>query len=240
MIISVNSEWRIKSDVRSWQVEQFCGKKKKRWRPVAWVNTLEQAKRRLLREGVDPDDLSSVEEKLRCKDPFNPDAGFCWQFDEVFPAGSPEAQSLAKMTISTRRDEDGLEPSPVGNIEIREKMARDDENRPELSSTNRLLIPVGDKWRIREDTLEWHVEKYKAGNDPKRSNWKPEAFCINLLDALNTLLQRRIRQIDGDDPKKIVEERETIRNEILSAWRKIEATGSPVGVEPEKVAALNG
>ena len=36
-------------------------------------------------------DLASVEEKLACRDPFNLDGGFCWRFDELFPAGSPEA-----------------------------------------------------------------------------------------------------------------------------------------------------
>ena len=101
-------------------------------------------------------------------------------------------------------------------------------------------MPIGEKWRVREDTLDWHLEKYKAASDPKRSNWKPEAYCKHLLDAMNTLLQRRVWLIQGDDPKTIVEERELIRSEILCAWRKIEESVSPISAEPERVAVLNG
>ena len=203
MIINVNENWRIKSDVRSWQVEEFCGEKRKVWRPLAWVDTLDQAKRRLIGHEVEPDDLSAVEETLDCKDPFDPDGerGFCWQFDEVFPAGSPDARSLAKMTIPIRRVRDGLEPEPVGNPGSEEKTRLEDEDRLEWGAGGRFLMPVSDQWRIREDTLDWYVEKYHRF--PKGSCWKPEAYCINLLDAMKTLLQRRVWLIESDDPARI-------------------------------------
>ncbi|HOE12409.1 MAG TPA: hypothetical protein PLQ35_16170 [bacterium] len=220
MIIHIDECWRIRSDVRSWQIEELQGKSRRIWRAVAWVNTLERARRYLLRRGVCPSAFAAVEETLECRDPFDPDGkrGFCWQFDEVFPAESPEARSLAKMTV---RVWGGVAPE-VDSLAVesskRRKTPLPEDTRLERASSGGLVIRVGSQWRIREAPYEWYVEKFHR----KKTPWEPEAYCANLLDAMNTLLQRRIWLIEGDDPRAIITERETIRQEILSAWQTVQ------------------
>jgi len=219
MIIHVDESWRIKSDVRSWQIEELQGKSRKVWRPVAWVITLERARRYLLRYGVCPSAFAAVEETWECRDPFDPDGkrGFCWQFDEVFPAGSSEARSLAKMTVRVWGSAAPEVDSQAVESFRYEKTPLPEDTRLETASAHGYVIQVGTQWRIRQAPYEWYVEKFHR----KKTPWEPKAYCANLLDAMNTLLQRRIWLIEGDDPRVIITERETIRQEILSAWRAV-------------------
>jgi len=89
---------------------------------------------------------------------------------------------------------------------------------PENGSPNDLVIQVNDSWRIRPAQGDWNIERLYS----KKTAWTFEAHCRTLLDAVNTLLRRRMRQVEENDPTKIIAERESIRNEIMSAYRAFE------------------
>jgi hypothetical protein len=160
---------------------------------------------------------------------------FCWRFDEIFQPGSPEAASLARVTIPPKEDENAAKRaqkhSRSTSTPPREKeRVFDGQMRLERYSKGRVLIQVSREWRIREAKRSWEVERFTERRSGKtgdtRKHWKFEASCINLLDAFNTVLRRRVWLIEGDSPGKIVAERNAIRDEIMSAWRMGDAVAA--------------
>ncbi|MFH1738096.1 MAG: hypothetical protein ABIH23_03750 [bacterium] len=228
MIINVNEKWRIRSDIRAWVVESASGKNETWWKVQAWLGSLAAAKDYLLWQSVAETDIHAIEERFECGDSLvgdRPDM-FCWQFDKLLPEGSAEGRSLASMTVGHEKGEETI-------LEAAERFKRSggvivhSESRkrtvPPLrrlcsDSGERLLIHACGRWRIREGLRSWEIEKYTGRG---KSRWKFEACCISLLDAMNTLLQRRVWLIESDEPTEIIKERETIRDEILLAWRRI-------------------
>jgi hypothetical protein len=230
MIINVNQKWQLSSDIRSWAIRRRQ-EKTENWRSVAWARNLDEARHYLLRQGVAQSLLDTLEEMLGCRDSSEErrPRPFCWRFDEVFARGSPEADFLARVTIPPREGQDaaktGRKRSRGTSTPPREKeRVFDGQMRLEWASKGRVLIQASPAWRIREAKRSWEVERLaepKSGKTGDTGNhWKFEASCINLLDAFNTLLQRRVWLIEGDDPTEIIEQREAIRNEIISAWRR--------------------
>jgi len=230
MFINVDEKWRILSDIQSWKVRRRRGKGGG-WRSIAWARNLDDAKRYLLQRGIPQARFDALEEIPWCKD--SPKGcetePFCWQFDQVFLAGSPEAESLAKITVPSREGaktaQKALKRSGGISTPPRQKQCvSDGQMRLERRSTKRLSIAISDRWRIREDRRAWVVEsrmEIKSETGREQVVWKFEASCIHLLDAMNTLLQRRIWMIEGSNPKEIVQQRDAIRSQIISAWQRV-------------------
>jgi len=230
MIINVNENWQISSDVQSWKVRQRR-EKDRGWRSVAWVRNLDEARIYLLRRGVSQARFDALEEILWCKD--SPKGcetePFCWQFDQVFLAGSPEAESLARMTVPSREGAKAAQKAlkRSGGISTppgQKQCVFDGQMRLERDSRERSSIQTLDRWRIREGKRSWEVERLVEREKKTGETevfWKFEASCIHLLDAMNMLLQRRIWMIQSSSPKEIIQQRDTIRSQIISAWQRV-------------------
>ena len=231
MLIRINKQWRIRSDIRAWVVESASGRNKTWWKGQAWLGSLAAAKDYLLRQGVAETDIHAIEERFECQDSFTRNLleAFCWRFDRMFLENSAEGRSLADMTISHREGEDSVLEAAERFKQFGGVIVHSDSRKrsvPRLrrlrsDSGERLVMQVCDRWRIRKGSRSWEIEKCTGSG---KSRWKFEACCINLLDAMNTLLQRRIWLIISDDPTEIIQEREMIRDEILSAWRRFNRT----------------
>ncbi len=221
MLIAINDQWRIRSESRAWAVQKRR-EKCDRWDSEVWYNTLDQVGHYLQRNGVPLGDLERVEGQLQCQNPLDEDGTrpYCWQFDHIYPPNSPAAGFLSDKSILQRFGRAPNVLQPASPLNEGKKAPLPKCIQPENGSPNGVVIQVNDSWRIRPVQGDWNIERLYS----KKTAWTFEAHCRTLLDAVNTMLRRRVWLIDEKDVQRIVAERERIRNEVLAGVRKFEET----------------
>ncbi len=168
MLITINDQWRIRSESRAWAVQR-ARKDGDTWASIAWYDALDQVARYLRKNGVSSEDLEAVAQRFECHDLFSEDGTrpFCWRFDYLFPPDSPEADFLADKSILERYGRAPNVLQPAFTPDEGEKAPLPKRIQPESGSPNDGVIQVNDSWRIRPVQGDWNIERLRDCT-PKR------------------------------------------------------------------------
>ncbi len=93
-----------------------------------------------------------------------------------------------------------------------------------------MIININKKWRITSDSNGWIIEqclgmRVKPMTGEEVPRWKGVAYLQSLEKAIAHLFEIRVRMIDSDSPREIVEQIQQFRQEARKALAPFNQAG---------------
>ena len=86
-----------------------------------------------------------------------------------------------------------------------------------------MIINVNEGYRISSDESQWIVQRKSVNKKNGNINWKNLTYHSEFGRAVDSLLQRQIRMINGDDVYLISKKIDEISNELREACNRFDS-----------------